>query len=142
MWYLIVSIPDLCNLTYFHSQTQNKAQRLAACGHVSASSQSLRFILSLRLYSSFITPRPGLKLLVKCITDSSKLAVLVIVVAFGRFLPIFFSLKEMASIFGAKCQLPFLIIKCICYSVGGDIFTSSNFKLFSTLFMHVKNHFT
>ena len=27
--------------------------------HVSASSQSLRFILSLRLYSSFISSRPG-----------------------------------------------------------------------------------
>ena len=40
------------------SQTQNKVQRLAACGHVSASSQSLHFILSLRLYSSFITSRP------------------------------------------------------------------------------------
>ena len=35
-------------------------QRLAACGHLSASSQSLRFILSLRLYSSFITSRPVL----------------------------------------------------------------------------------
>ena len=35
--------------TCVHSQTQNKAQRLAACGHVSASSQSLSFILSLRL---------------------------------------------------------------------------------------------
>ena len=40
-------------------QTQNKAQRLAAFGHVSASSQSLRFILSLRMTSSFITSRPG-----------------------------------------------------------------------------------
>ena len=45
--------------TRVHSQTQNKAQWLAACGHVSASSQSLRFILSLRLCSSFITSRPG-----------------------------------------------------------------------------------
>ena len=36
-------------------QTQNKAQWLAACRHVSASSQSLRFILSLRMNSSFIT---------------------------------------------------------------------------------------
>ena len=43
-----------------HSQTQNKVQWLAACGHVSASSQSLRFILSLRLYSSFITSGPEL----------------------------------------------------------------------------------
>ena len=40
------------------SQAQNKAQLLAACGHVSASSQSLRFILSLRMNSSFITSRP------------------------------------------------------------------------------------
>ena len=45
--------------TWVHSQTQNKAQWLAACGHMSASSQSLRFILSLRLYSSFITSGPG-----------------------------------------------------------------------------------
>ena len=29
------------------------------CGQVSTSSQSLRFIVSLRLYSSFITSRPG-----------------------------------------------------------------------------------
>ena len=40
-------------------QTQNKAQWLAACGHVSASSQSLRFILSLRINSSFVTSRSG-----------------------------------------------------------------------------------
>ena len=45
---------------WVHSQTQNKAQWLAVCGHVSASSQSLRFILSLSLYSSFITSRPVL----------------------------------------------------------------------------------
>ena len=32
---------------------------LAACGHVSASSQSLGFILSLRMNSSFITSRPA-----------------------------------------------------------------------------------
>ena len=38
---------------------QNKAQWLAASGHVSASSQSFRFILSLRMNSSFITTRPG-----------------------------------------------------------------------------------
>ena len=44
---------------WVHSQTQNKAQWLAVCGHVSASSQSSRFILSLSLYSSFITSRPG-----------------------------------------------------------------------------------
>ena len=63
---------DLCELnvspystwpykTWVHSQTQNKAHWLAACGHVSASSQSLRFILSLGLYSSFITSRPELR---------------------------------------------------------------------------------
>ena len=46
--------------TWLHSQTPNKAHRLAACGHMSASSQSLRFILSIRLYSSFITSRLGL----------------------------------------------------------------------------------
>ena len=43
--------------TLVESQAQNKAQLLAACGHVSASSQSLRFILSLRMNSSFITFR-------------------------------------------------------------------------------------
>ena len=36
-------------VAFSHSQTQNKSQWLAACGHVSASSQSLRFILSLRM---------------------------------------------------------------------------------------------
>ena len=35
--------------TWVHSQTQNKTQWLAACGHVSASSQPLCFILSLRI---------------------------------------------------------------------------------------------
>ena len=39
----------LCSLT--QSSNQNKVQWLAACGHVSASSQSLRFILSLRMNS-------------------------------------------------------------------------------------------
>ena len=39
-------------------ETQNKAQWLAACGRMSASSQSLCFILSLRLNSSFITSMP------------------------------------------------------------------------------------
>ena len=34
-------------------------KRKTPCGHVSASSQSLPFILSLRLYSSFITSKPG-----------------------------------------------------------------------------------
>ena len=48
-----------CYRTWVHSQTQNKAQWLAACGHVSASSQSLRFILSLRMNSNFKTSRPG-----------------------------------------------------------------------------------
>ena len=37
------------------SQTQNKAQSLAACN------QSLRLILSLKMNSSFITSRPGLQ---------------------------------------------------------------------------------
>ena len=46
--------------TWVHSQTQNKAQWLAACGHVSASSKSFRFILSLRMNSSFINSRPDL----------------------------------------------------------------------------------
>ena len=45
--------------TRVHSQPQNKAQWLAACGNVSTISQSLCFILSLRLYSSFITSRQG-----------------------------------------------------------------------------------
>ena len=36
-------------------QSQNKAQWLAACGHVSTSKQSLRYILSPRMNSSFIT---------------------------------------------------------------------------------------
>ena len=45
--------------TWVHSQAQNKAQWFASCGHVSTSCQSLHFILSLRLYSSFITPGPG-----------------------------------------------------------------------------------
>ena len=39
---------------------KNKDQWFTACGHVSASSQSLHFILSLRLYLSFISSRPGL----------------------------------------------------------------------------------
>ena len=43
-----------------HFQTQNNAQWSAACGHVSASTQSLRFILSLRLYSSYILPKDTL----------------------------------------------------------------------------------
>ena len=49
------------------SQTQNKAQSLANCRHLSPSSQSLRFILSLRMNSSFITSRPGLCMTVQTI---------------------------------------------------------------------------
>ena len=45
---------------WVHSQTHNKVQWLAACGHVAASSQSLHFILSLKMCSSFITSRPGI----------------------------------------------------------------------------------
>ena len=45
--------------TWLQSQTQSKAQWLAACGHMSTSSQSLCFILSLRMNSSFTTSRPG-----------------------------------------------------------------------------------
>ena len=44
--------------TLVQSQPHNKAQCLAACGHMSASSQSVRFSLSLRMNSSFITSRP------------------------------------------------------------------------------------
>ena len=45
--------------TWVHSQTQNKVQWLAACWrHVSASSQSLLIILSLKKNSSFITSGP------------------------------------------------------------------------------------
>ena len=51
---------------WVHSQTQNKAQWLADCGHVSAISQSLRFILSLRMNSSFITSRPVLIFVLRC----------------------------------------------------------------------------
>ena len=46
--------------TWVQSQAQNKPQWLAACGHVSASSQSLGLILSLRIKSSFLTLRPDL----------------------------------------------------------------------------------
>ena len=46
-------------ITWVQYQAQNKGQWLAACGHVSASSQSLRFILSLRMNSNFITSMPG-----------------------------------------------------------------------------------
>ena len=44
--------------TWAHSPTRNKVHWLAACGHVSASSQSLRFILSPSMNSSFRTSRP------------------------------------------------------------------------------------
>ena len=37
-----------------------KIKRYDCSGHVSTSSQSLRFILSMRMNSSFITSRPGL----------------------------------------------------------------------------------
>ena len=43
--------------TWVQSKTQYKVQWLPACGHVSASSQSLGFILSLRMNSSFIASR-------------------------------------------------------------------------------------
>ena len=57
--------------TWVHSQTQNKVQWLAACGHVSASSQSLHFIFSPRLCSNFITSRPGLEV-IKLLSCSSQ----------------------------------------------------------------------
>ena len=60
LWLLLYVTRPRGYKTGVHSQTQNKAQWLAVRGHVSANSQSLRFILSLRLYSSFITSRPGL----------------------------------------------------------------------------------
>ena len=45
----------------FFSQTQNRAQSLGVCEHVSAitSRQIVRFILSLRVHSSFITSGLG-----------------------------------------------------------------------------------
>ena len=54
----------ICSQPNQQSQTQNQAKWVAACGHVSASSQSLRFILSLRIKSSFITSRPDINVLV------------------------------------------------------------------------------
>ena len=48
---IVVSVPDIFCLFI-----------AVALQHVSASSQSLRFILTLRMYSSFITSRPGLDL--------------------------------------------------------------------------------
>ena len=54
------------NLSDLQCQTQNKPQWLAACGHVSASSQSLHYILSLKMNSSFITSRPGPKPNTQC----------------------------------------------------------------------------
>ena len=74
---IIFSMPDRCRAfvaargghtwpqgykTWVHSQTKNKAHWLNACGHVSASSQSLCFILSLRMFSSFITSRHDIDL--------------------------------------------------------------------------------
>ena len=56
-WHVSASSQSL-RFILVQSQTQNKAQWLAACGHVSASSQSLRIILSLRMNSRFITSRP------------------------------------------------------------------------------------
>ena len=48
---------------------------MAACGHASASSKSLRFILSLRLYSSFITSRPDeIEIQGECFNDSKSVA--------------------------------------------------------------------
>ena len=62
VWMQLSNILPRGYKTRVHSQTQNKAQWLATCRHVSASSQSLRFILSLslRLYSNFITSWPRL----------------------------------------------------------------------------------
>ena len=53
--------------TLVQSQTQNKAQLLVACGHVSASSQSLCFILSMRMNSSFITSKPRVSHFIVCL---------------------------------------------------------------------------
>ena len=57
-FYLLLS-PCLEVIKLEHSR-RLKIKRLASCGHMYASSQSLRFILSQRLYSSFITSRPCL----------------------------------------------------------------------------------
>ena len=54
--------------TWEQFQTQSKVQWLAACGHVSESIQWLRFILSLRMNSSFITSRPLYKALLSHVT--------------------------------------------------------------------------
>ena len=62
-----------CYKTWVKSQTQNKAQWLVACGHMSASSQSLRFVLSLKMNSSFITSRPGPEL-IKLFSCSTQLS--------------------------------------------------------------------
>ena len=45
----------------------------------------------------------------KIIGQSSEKAVLIIVVAFGRFPPIFFSLNEMASYLAPNISCPFLL---------------------------------
>ena len=68
---------------WVHSQTQNKAQWLADCGHVSASSQLLCSILSLRMNSSFITLRPGFVIQYLCVNYS--IAVILIAEWVGCF---------------------------------------------------------
>ena len=50
---LAVNCELLCNNSLFGWQLLRRSNRVSAC------SQSLRFILSLRLYSSFIISRPG-----------------------------------------------------------------------------------
>ena len=60
-WYVPPFILASRFLTLRPVSDSNKAQWLAACGHTSASSQSLRFISSLRMNSSFITLRPVLQ---------------------------------------------------------------------------------
>ena len=77
--------------TWVHSQKQNKAQWLAACGHMSASSQSLRFILSLRLYSSFIISRPGGRILL------AKVAICCLSIRKRYPCKLFFSLRKYAK---------------------------------------------
>ena len=62
VWYLIVSIPDLCNLTYFHNPSANRGLEVITCEFILGLKIKC-FILSLRINSSFITSRPGLYLL-------------------------------------------------------------------------------
>ena len=54
-----VSTTNTYQAMQFIDNSQNKVQLLAACGHVSASSQSLRFILNLRLNSNCLTSGAG-----------------------------------------------------------------------------------